>query len=142
MKKIWGWIVGVALVVALVFYIIWSGSHAAPANTNTNSDDGASTGASGVSDTGLESATGSVAGMNMSSTASGTATSTGMPGMDMAMYKDGTYTGSVADAVYGQLQVSVTISGGMITDVSFPVFPNTPGHTSQVSASALPALKQ
>jgi uncharacterized protein with FMN-binding domain len=30
----------------------------------------------------------------------------------------------------------------MITDVSWPVYPNDPGHTTEVSASSLPALKQ
>jgi uncharacterized protein with FMN-binding domain len=60
----------------------------------------------------------------------------------MGQYKDGTYTGSVADAVYGQLQVVATISGGMITNITWPVYPNNPGHTSQVSATALPALEQ
>ncbi|HVO28948.1 MAG TPA: FMN-binding protein [Candidatus Paceibacterota bacterium] len=57
-------------------------------------------------------------------------------------YKDGTYTGPVADAIYGQLQVAVTVSGGKITDVSWPVYPDSGGHTLQVSQSALPALKQ
>jgi uncharacterized protein with FMN-binding domain len=127
MKKIWGWIIGVVLVVALGIYIIWNGSSAAAPTTGGNS-----TGTDGNGDA----MPNDMPGMNMSSTASGTAT-TGTGG-----YKDGTYTGTTANAVYGQLQVVVTISGGKITDVTFPVFPNSPGHTSQVSASALPALKQ
>jgi uncharacterized protein with FMN-binding domain len=57
-------------------------------------------------------------------------------------YKNGTYTGSLADAVYGKIQVAVTISGGMITDVTWPTYPNDPGHTTQISDSALPTLKQ
>jgi uncharacterized protein with FMN-binding domain len=57
-------------------------------------------------------------------------------------YKDGTYTGTVADAIYGKLQVTVTISGGKIANVTLPIYPNSPGHTSQVSATALPALEQ
>jgi uncharacterized protein with FMN-binding domain len=57
-------------------------------------------------------------------------------------YKDGIYTGSVADAIYGKLQLVVTVSGGKITNVTWPIYPNTPGHSSQVSATALPKLEQ
>ncbi len=56
-------------------------------------------------------------------------------------YKDGIYTGSVADAFYGSLQATVTIQGGLITNVTFPQAPSG-GHSSDVSAMALPALKQ
>ncbi len=55
-------------------------------------------------------------------------------------YKDGTYTGAVADAFYGKLQTSITIKGGLITDVSFPQAPSG-GRSSEVSAFALPTLK-
>jgi uncharacterized protein with FMN-binding domain len=48
----------------------------------------------------------------------------------------------VTDAIYGQLQIVATVSGGKITDVSWPVYPNSGGHTIEVSASALPQLKQ
>jgi uncharacterized protein with FMN-binding domain len=56
-------------------------------------------------------------------------------------YKDGTYTGTVADAFYGNLQATVTIQNGIITDVTFPQAPSG-GHSSDVSAMALPALAQ
>jgi uncharacterized protein with FMN-binding domain len=62
-------------------------------------------------------------------------------GTASGQYKDGTYTGSVADAFYGSLQAVVTIQGGMIVDVTFPQAPSG-GHSSDVSATALPALKQ
>jgi uncharacterized protein with FMN-binding domain len=58
-----------------------------------------------------------------------------------AQYKDGTYPGIVADAFYGKLQTVVTIQGGMITDVTFPQAPSG-GHSGEVSAQALPILKQ
>jgi uncharacterized protein with FMN-binding domain len=125
MKKIWGWIVGVVLVVAIGAYIIWSNMTSTPApaavlNTNPNGDtSGTTTGATTT-----------------------TANGTNMAGMTMGTYKDGIYTGSVADAVYGKLQVVATISGGMITDITWPIYPNSGGHTIQVSASALPELKQ
>jgi uncharacterized protein with FMN-binding domain len=56
-------------------------------------------------------------------------------------YKDGTYTGSVADAFYGSIQATVTIKGGAITAITFPQAPSN-GHSGQVSAQALPILAQ
>lgn len=65
----------------------------------------------------------------------------GSPSASAGQYKDGTYTGAVADAFYGNLQATVTIQGGMITDVTFPQAPSN-GHSGEVSAQALPILKQ
>jgi uncharacterized protein with FMN-binding domain len=56
-------------------------------------------------------------------------------------YTDGTYTGAVADAFYGKLQVTITVKGGAITNVTFPQAPSG-GHSSDVSAVALPQLAQ
>ncbi len=58
-----------------------------------------------------------------------------------SLYKNGNYTGNVADAFYGKLQVEAIIQNGKITDIQFLVYPNTPGHTSEISASSLPILK-
>jgi uncharacterized protein with FMN-binding domain len=63
------------------------------------------------------------------------------PPVAQGQYKDGSYTGTVADAFYGKLQVVAVIQNGKIADVQFPVFPNSPGHTTQVSQEALPQLK-
>lgn len=57
-------------------------------------------------------------------------------------YKDGTYTGSVADAYYGNVQVSVIISGGQITDVKFLQYPNTHATSVFINQQAMPYLKQ
>jgi uncharacterized protein with FMN-binding domain len=59
-----------------------------------------------------------------------------------ASYKDGTYTGSVADAYYGNVQVEVTISGGKITDVKFLQYPNTHQVSVIINQQAMPYLKQ
>jgi uncharacterized protein with FMN-binding domain len=138
MKKIWGWIVGVVVVVAVGAYIIFSGSgsgSSAPAATNAGSGD---TGTPSTTSTPSgNGATGTTIGVGVGVNASGS-----MGGMTMGQYTDGTYTGSVADAIYGKLQVVATVSGGMITNITWPVYPNTAGHTSQVSASALPTLEQ
>ncbi len=55
-------------------------------------------------------------------------------------YKDGQYTGAVADAFYGPVQVKVTIKNHVITDIKFLQYPNTPGHTTEVSNQAMPLL--
>jgi uncharacterized protein with FMN-binding domain len=57
-------------------------------------------------------------------------------------YKDGTYTGTLADALYGNLQVVAVIKGGKIVDVQWPIYPDHKGNTSEVSARSLPKLKQ
>lgn len=64
------------------------------------------------------------------------------PPASAGQYKNGTYKGSVADAVYGSVQVSATISGGTLTSVKLLQYPNAPGHTSEVSQFALPQLVQ
>ena len=46
------------------------------------------------------------------------------PSASAGQYKDGTYTGIVADAFYGKLQAVATIQNGMITDVTFPQAPS------------------
>jgi uncharacterized protein with FMN-binding domain len=58
------------------------------------------------------------------------------------LYKDGTYTGSVADAYYGNVQVSTTISGGKITDVRFLQSPDTHSTSVIINQQAMPYLKQ
>lgn len=68
----------------------------------------------------------------------------GMNGTPMAAagYKDGTYTGSVANAFYGNVQVQVTVQGGRITDVSFLQYPNDNGTSRMINSQATPYLKQ
>jgi uncharacterized protein with FMN-binding domain len=58
------------------------------------------------------------------------------------IYKDGTYTGAVADAFYGKLRVVAVVQGGQLTDVQFPTYPNNGGHSLQLSQNDLPILKQ
>lgn len=57
-------------------------------------------------------------------------------------FKDGTYTGSSADAYYGNVQVSVTISGGKITNVKFLQYPNSHYTSVIINQQAMPYLKQ
>ncbi len=57
-------------------------------------------------------------------------------------YKDGTYTGSVEDAFYGNVQVQVIVSGGKISDVNFLQYPNDNQTSQFVNSQAMPLLKQ
>ena len=57
-------------------------------------------------------------------------------------YKDGTYTGSAADAFYGTIQVQATIQNGKITDVQFLQYPNDRDDSIQINQMAMPQLKQ
>lgn len=57
-------------------------------------------------------------------------------------YKNGTYTGKVADAYYGNIQVQAVISGGKITDVIFLQYPNDNRTSQYINSQAAPMLKQ
>jgi uncharacterized protein with FMN-binding domain len=58
------------------------------------------------------------------------------------MYKDGTYNGSVADAYYGNVQVSIIISGGKLTDIKILQSPDTHQTSVIINQQATPYLKQ
>lgn len=57
-------------------------------------------------------------------------------------YKDGSYTGTVADAYYGNVQVKATISGGKITSVAFLQYPHTHSTSVYINQQAMPYLQQ
>jgi uncharacterized protein with FMN-binding domain len=59
-----------------------------------------------------------------------------------SVLKNGTFTGSTVDTVYGPVQIAAVISGGKITDVKFLQMPNDLGHTQEVTAMAEPLLEQ
>lgn len=67
---------------------------------------------------------------------------TGNGGTMMTQYKDGTYTGSVANAFYGNVQVQVSISGGKITNIHFLQYPNDNPNSQYINSQATPYLKQ
>jgi uncharacterized protein with FMN-binding domain len=56
-------------------------------------------------------------------------------------YKDGEYTGIVADAFYGNVQVKAVISGGKITDVQFLDYPQDRRTSVEINSQAMPILK-
>lgn len=57
-------------------------------------------------------------------------------------FKDGTYTGSVADAYFGNLQVQAVVSGGKLTDVVFLQYPKDRHTSDEINQQAMPQLKQ
>ncbi len=57
-------------------------------------------------------------------------------------YKDGTYTGSVADAFYGNVETQATIRGGKITGVTFLQYPSDRSTSRSINSQAMPYLQQ
>lgn len=77
-----------------------------------------------------------------SSSSSSASSNAGGTGSSSTSYKNGTYTGSVANAYYGNVQVQVAISGGKITDVQFLSYPNDNPNSQYINQQATPYLKQ
>lgn len=75
-----------------------------------------------------------------SNTSSGPSASSGSSGS--GAYKDGSYTGSVADAQWGYIQVKAVISGGKITDVQLLQYPNERSRSIEINSYADPQLTQ
>jgi uncharacterized protein with FMN-binding domain len=68
-----------------------------------------------------------------------TPTPTPTPGTGL---KNGTFTGSPADAFYGMIQVQATISNGKITNIQFLQAPNDRGTSIAINEQADPMLAQ
>ena len=66
-----------------------------------------------------------------------TTTATATPA---ARYKNGSYTGSVADAQWGYIQVQAIVQGGQITDVKFLQYPNERQRSVEINSYADPIL--
>jgi uncharacterized protein with FMN-binding domain len=76
-----------------------------------------------------------------SSTAAPSATTTsGATSTPGSIYKDGSYTGSVADAQWGVVQVKAVITHGKITDVQFLQYPNDRNRSIEINGYADPQL--
>jgi uncharacterized protein with FMN-binding domain len=53
-----------------------------------------------------------------------------------------TYNGSVASTRWGDVQVTITVKDGKITDVQVPVYPTANGRDQEINSYALPVLRQ
>ena len=55
-------------------------------------------------------------------------------------YKDGQYTGQVANTIYGDVQVMTIISGGKIVNIKMLKAPDKPGYTTELTNSSFPLM--
>lgn len=104
-------------------------------STSTGSSS-SSTGTSGGSTSGTGSSTGS----SGSSTSDTTGSTTS--GTTTAASSDGTWTGQTVQTRFGPVQVQVTISGGVITEVTALQLTNHDGKSVAISNRAAPILRQ
>lgn len=66
--------------------------------------------------------------------------STGSSGPGTGAYKDGSYTGSVADATWGNVQVKAVVQNGKITSATFLQYPNDRSRSISINNYADPIL--
>jgi uncharacterized protein with FMN-binding domain len=98
-----------------------TGTTVAPSTGTQSSDDGTTSNSSGLSSS-----------SSSSSSSGSTTTASGLT--------DGTYTGGAANTRYGAVQVQITVSGGVITDVQVPQYPNRSREDQRINGRALPTL--
>lgn len=67
---------------------------------------------------------------------------TSTPTPRTSLYKDGSFTGDVADAIYGNIQVQAIIQGGKIVDVKFLQYPSDRSTSVYINSQADPMLTQ
>lgn len=70
-----------------------------------------------------------------------TSTPTVNPTPRASQYKDGTFTGAVADAFYGNVQIQAVVNGGKITQVKFLQYPNDQRTSESINIQAMPLLQ-
>lgn len=57
------------------------------------------------------------------------------------VYRDGSFSGTVEDAYYGNYQVAAVISNGRITDINFLQYPNDNRTSRSINSQAMVYLK-
>lgn len=73
--------------------------------------------------------------------AKNTQTPSNQPVAQKGMYANGTYTGSVANAYYGYIQVQAIIKNGKLADVQFLQYPSDRSRSVSINTRAMPILK-
>lgn len=63
------------------------------------------------------------------------------PTTNQGQYKNGTYTGSVANAYWGPMQVAAVVKGGQLSAVQVLQYPQSHGTSVMINSEALPYLK-
>ena len=56
-------------------------------------------------------------------------------------YKNGTYTGSIANSIYGNIQVQAVVNDNKLTDVTFLQYPNDRQNSIEINQRAMPILR-
>lgn len=72
---------------------------------------------------------------------SATSTAVPTPLSSKNKFRDGSYTGSVADAFYGNIQVKAIIQNGQVSDVQFLQYPNDRRTSIEINTQAMPILR-
>lgn len=90
-----------------------------------------------VRSTGISTATAVDTPLVSGSATPGASTATATP---TTHYRDGSYSGSVADAQWGYVQVQAVVQGGRLTDVKFLEYPNERQRSVEINAYADPIL--
>jgi uncharacterized protein with FMN-binding domain len=127
-RAIWG----SALAAFGVLAIGWGvGTAGAPTTTSTLP------GSSGVSGSGTSGSSGSGG-----STSGSTGGSTGGSTAGTPAAQDGSYTGAAESTPFGTVQVSVTVSGGRLSDVTALHLTDRGGQSVRISNRAAPILRQ
>jgi uncharacterized protein with FMN-binding domain len=130
-------LLGVVIIIGIGGYVYWSGSQSSSASSSVTAT---TSGTSAASETLNPNASGTVA--SSGGTAPSTSGSSGSGSSSAGAFKDGTYTGSVANnSIYGPVQVSATIKSGKLTDVTFLQYPSDQEHSVEVSNMSMPILK-
>lgn len=142
------------LIVAFAFYIVLNNQGTtvigsptgAPAASNVGSQNSTETSApagGAPASNGAGTQTPTPAPAAAPSPAGGQAASGGQTAASgQAAYKDGTYTGSVADAFYGNVQVAAVIKNGQLADVQVLQYPSDRGTSRAINGAAMPQLVQ
>ncbi|MDB5244885.1 MAG: FMN-binding protein [Parcubacteria group bacterium] len=138
-------LIGLAIIIAIGGYVWWSMSNASTSSgtATTTTETPLGSGTSAPSESINPASVGTTAPTMTTPTIGGVPAPTPVVTPAPASgYKNGAFTGPVVESVYGPVQVVATISGGKITSVAVPVFPNSPGNTTVISNRSLPILKQ
>ena len=106
------------------------------ANSSPTPDTGSGSGTGAAAGSGSASSTPAQGGSSPSTSPASGSGSGGANGSG----KSGTYTGSAADTMYGPVQVSITVSGGKLKDVTVLQVPDSGRYESEIVADALPIL--
>ncbi|MBB2975193.1 uncharacterized protein with FMN-binding domain [Microbacterium endophyticum] len=114
-------------------------------STDASSSTSDSTSSSGsTSGSGSDSSSTSGSGSDSSSSSTSGSTSSqpqsSAPAATTSGLVDGTYTGDSTSTRYGPVQVQITVSGGVVTDVQAVDYPNGNGKDRQINSYAIPRL--